>query len=127
MCSNLSLYAGRYFSPQPFEEKPEVRSLSRSPSYAKEGGALSGQKAAFLVSSFKVVGIIGRGRVVRQGSKTWHALGVSKDDKFVVNVLGATGAAQLHPNQIFVVGFTNADLNGTTLERKHFTPFAAAF
>lgn len=64
---------------------------------------------------------------VRQGSKTWHTLWVSNDNDFVANVLDTTGAPQLNPNQIFVVGFTDADLNGTVLEEQHFTPFAAAF
>ena len=50
---------------------------------------------------------------VKKGSTHWHTLWVSNDNDFL---LSTSDTPQIpNPNQFFVFGFTDADLNGSTL------------
>ncbi|HWB98968.1 MAG TPA: esterase-like activity of phytase family protein [Bryobacteraceae bacterium] len=53
------------------------------------------------------------GQDVRKGNKKWHTLWVSSDNDFLLSTADAPPIP--NPNQFFVFGFTDADLNGSTL------------
>jgi len=59
----------------------------------------------------------------KEGNSTVHTLWVGNDNDFVQTVNDVNGNAILNPNQIFVIGFTDADLNGSVLVPQQFEGF----
>jgi hypothetical protein len=54
------------------------------------------------------------GTDVKQGKTTYHTLWVANDNDFLQTVPDPSGNQIDNPNQFFVVGFTDADLGGST-------------
>jgi Esterase-like activity of phytase len=54
------------------------------------------------------------GADVKQGKTTYHALWIANDNDFLQTVPDPSGNLIDNPNQFFVVGFTDADLGGST-------------
>src|SRR5262249_27421288 len=63
---------------------------------------------------------------VKQGKINVHTLWIANDNDFLETVADANGNQIPNPNQFFVVGFTNADLGGSTYTPQQVkTPFLA--
>jgi len=60
---------------------------------------------------------------VKEGTTTLHTLWVANDNDFIQQVLDSNGNLILNPNQFFVFGFTDADLNGSVLVPQQFKSF----
>ncbi|HWJ48059.1 MAG TPA: hypothetical protein VNS62_10420, partial [Candidatus Udaeobacter sp.] len=54
------------------------------------------------------------GADVKQGKTKYHTLWIANDNDFLQTVPDASGNEIDNPNQFFVVGFTDADLAGST-------------
>ena len=59
---------------------------------------------------------------VSQGKINVHTLWIANDNDFLSTVADAQGNLISNPNQFFVVGFTDADLNGSTYAPQQVTP-----
>jgi hypothetical protein len=59
---------------------------------------------------------------VKQGKINLHTLWIANDNDFLATVADANGTQIPNPNQFFVVGFTDADLNGSTYAPQQVTP-----
>jgi hypothetical protein len=59
---------------------------------------------------------------VKQGKINVHTLWIANDNDFLPTVADATGNQIPNPNQFFVVGFTAADLAGSTYAPQQVTP-----
>ena len=57
---------------------------------------------------------------VRQANSTLHTLWIANDNDFVQEVNDVNGNSILNPNQIFVFGFTDADLGGSKFVPQQF-------
>jgi hypothetical protein len=57
---------------------------------------------------------------VRDGDKTFHTLWIANDNDFLQTVPDAEGNPMPNPNQIFVFGFTDADLKGSKFVPQQF-------
>jgi hypothetical protein len=62
------------------------------------------------------------GADVKQGKKTFHTLWIANDNDFLPTVADASGTQIPNPNQFFVVGFTDADLGGSSYAPQQVTP-----
>jgi len=59
---------------------------------------------------------------VKQGKINVHTLWIANDNDFLATVPDASGNQIPNPNQFFVVGFTDADLGGSTYAPQQVTP-----
>jgi len=59
---------------------------------------------------------------VRLRGQTFHTLWIANDNDFLETVADASGNQIPNPNQFFVVGFTDADLAGSTFVPQHIVP-----
>ena len=59
---------------------------------------------------------------VKQGKINVHTLWIANDNDFLSTVADAQGNPIPNPNQFFVVGFTDADLGGSTYSPQQVTP-----
>jgi len=59
---------------------------------------------------------------VKQGKINVHTLWIANDNDFLPTVADASGNQIPNPNQFFVVGFTDADLSGSTYAPQQVTP-----
>jgi hypothetical protein len=59
---------------------------------------------------------------VKQGKIDVHTLWIANDNDFLATVADASGNQIPNPNQFFVVGFTDADLGGSTYAPQQVTP-----
>jgi hypothetical protein len=57
---------------------------------------------------------------VKDGGTTLHTLWLGNDNDFIESVLDINGNPISNPNQIFVFGFSNSDLDGSTLVPQEF-------
>jgi len=57
---------------------------------------------------------------VQQGNTTLHTLWIAADNDFVQIVNDVNGNPILNPNQFFVFGFTDSDLNGSVFVPQKF-------
>ena len=60
---------------------------------------------------------------LKQGETTLHTLWIANDNDFLQTVADANGNQILNPNQIFVFGFTDADLGGSKFLPQQFKSF----
>jgi hypothetical protein len=60
---------------------------------------------------------------VKKGKTTLHTLWIANDNDFLETVADANGNQIPNPNQIFVFGFTDADLGGSTFVPQQFNGF----
>ena len=65
------------------------------------------------------------GADVTSGPVTFHTLWVANDNDFLTTVTLASGALTPNPNQFFVFGFTDADLNGSQYVPQQFSNLAS--
>lgn len=61
---------------------------------------------------------------IREGQTTLHTLWIANDNDFLQTVADANGNQIPNPNQFFVFGFTNADLNGSIFVPQQFRGFS---
>jgi len=61
-------------------------------------------------------------RFVKQGKINLHTLWIANDNDFLTTVADANNNQIPNPNQFFVVGFTEADLGGSTYAPQQVTP-----
>jgi len=59
---------------------------------------------------------------VKQGKINVHTLWIANDNDFLSSVPDAQGNQIPNPNQFFVVGFTDAELNGSNYSPQQITP-----
>jgi len=60
---------------------------------------------------------------IREGTTTVHTLWIGNDNDFVQTVNDVNGNAIANPNQIFVFGFTDGDLQGSVFVPQKFSGF----